>query len=244
MTGSRLIGLVVAVVAIGAVAYFVFPGVRAKADALYEKHAGWNDEARRKDPVGFIDYSIKKLGENIGKFDSVKADLATAKGNLDEMKRSNQEKMAFADKNLGEFKSAFQTANGGKGWPVSMAGRSYGEAELKSQVELLLSQKTGYENALTQIDEGLKRAESKQFELVARINESKSKLEILKTQKELVKINQLNDATETMMKEVNEVLVRNDAMQSSSPVRTAEELMKDSKVSAKATPKADEFLKS
>jgi hypothetical protein len=244
MTGSRLLGLVFAILVIGGAAYFLIPGFRAKADDLWQKHGGWNEEARKKDPVGFIDYSIKRLDENIGKFDGVKADLMTAKGNLDGMKRSNQEKLAFAEKNLGEFKLAYQSAAGGKGWPVSLAGRSYTESDLKSQVELLLSQKTGYENALAQIDDGLKRAQQKSDELVNRINESKSQLEILKTQRELVKINQLNASTEKMMAEVNEVLVRNEAMQSSSPVRTAEELMRDAKVSAKTTPKADEFLKS
>jgi hypothetical protein len=238
-----LLGIVFALLVIGGAAYYFVPGFRTKAQSWWGEHGGWNEESRKKDPVGFIDYSITKLGENISKFDSVKADLMTAKGNLDEMKRTNQEKLAFADKNLNEFKVAYQAAVGGKGWPVSMAGRSYSENELKSQVELLLAQKTGYENALAQIDDGLKRADQKSFELVARINESKSKLEILKTQKELVKINQLNESTEKMMAEVNEVLVRNDALQSSSPVRTAEELMKDAKVSAKSTPKADEFLK-
>ena len=65
MTGSRLIGIVAAIVAIGAVAYFVFPGVRTKMDEFHDKHMGWgNPEARKKDPVGFIDYSIKKLEDN------------------------------------------------------------------------------------------------------------------------------------------------------------------------------------
>lgn len=244
MTGSRLIGIVVAVLVLGAIAYFTLPGFRAKANELYEKHGGWNEKARKDDPVGFIDYSIKKLDENVGKFQDMRTDLASSKAKLDDMKRSNQEKAAFAEKNLAEFKSSYQTATGGKGWPVSMAGKSYTEPELKNQVELLLTQKTGYETALAQIDEVLKRAEEKGNALAARVNESKTKLEMLKTQKELVKINQLDAATEKMMAEVNDVLIRNDTMQSSTSVRTVEELMKESKVAAKATPKADDFLKS
>lgn len=246
MTGSRLIGLVVAIAVIIGVAYFLFPGVRTKVDEFMDKNAGWNEAARKKDPVGFIEHSIKKLDENISKFDSVKVDLVTAKTKLEEMRRTNAEKHAFAEKQLAAFKAAFQEAKGGKGWPVSMAGKSYSEPELKSQVELLLAEKGGYENALAQIGQGVKAAESKQFELVARINESKSKLEILKTQKELVKINQLNESTEKMMAEVNEVLIRNDQLQSGDTVRTVEELMKDAakEVSAKSTPKADDFLNS
>jgi phage shock protein A len=246
MTGSRLIGLVVAVVVIVGGAYFLFPGIRAKIDDVYDKNAGWTDAARKKDPVGFIEYSIGKLDENIGKFDTVKVDLVAAKAKLEDMRRTNQEKHAFAEKQLGLMKTAYQDAKGGKGWPVTMAGKSYSEPELKSQVELLLAQKAGYEATLTQIDQGIKTAEQKQFELVVRINESKSKLELLKTQKELVKINQLNASTEKMMAEVNDVLIRNEAAEAGVNVRTVEELMKDAskEATARATPKADDFLNS
>lgn len=246
MTGSRLIGLAVAIVVIGGAAYFMFPGLRAKADAYMDKNAGWNEAARKNDPVGFIEHSIKKLDENIGKFDTVKSDLAIAKNKLEEMRRTNQEKQAFAESNLTSFKTAFQESKNGKGWPIPMAGKSYTEPEFKSQVELLLAQKNGYETTLIQINEALKLAEAKHFDLITRINESKSKLEILKTQKELVKINQLNAATEKMMAEVNDVLVRNEAAQSGQVVRTVEELIKDASkdAAARATPKADDFLNS
>ena len=132
MTGSRLIGLVVAILAIGGVAYFVIPGFRAKADDMWDKHAGWNEEARRKDPVGFIEYSVKKLEDNIGKFDSIRTDLRTGKGNVEKMKQENQAKQAFNENQLAEFKAAYKTAKASNRWPVTIAGRNYSEAELKS----------------------------------------------------------------------------------------------------------------
>jgi hypothetical protein len=245
MTGSRLIGIVAALLVIGAIAYFVSPSFRAKAGSLYAEHVGWNEEARRKDPVGFIDHSIKQLDENIAKFDSAKVELMQAKGKLDGMKQSNQEKLAFAEKNLAEFKAAYKSAAGGKGWPAEIAGRSYSEDQLKNQVELILSQKGGFESIIAQTDEGLKAAEAKQRELVNRINESKSNLERLRTQKELVKINKLTAETEKMMAEVNQVLIENAAVNTKEAVRTVEDLMRDAaNAPAKATPKADEFLKS
>jgi DNA repair exonuclease SbcCD ATPase subunit len=245
MTGSRLIGIVVALVVIGGVAYFVSPSFRAKASKLYSEHVGWDDEARRSDPVGFIEHSIKTLEANIGKFDGARTDLMQAKAKLDGMKQTNQEKLAFADKNLAEFKAAYKTAVGGKGWPVSLAGASYSEDDLKRQVETILSQKAGYEGIVAQADEALKTAENRQRDLVNRINESKANLEKLRTQKELVKISKLTAETEKMMAEVNQVLLENDAAAKKEAVRTVEDLMKDAAAApARATKKADDFLNS
>jgi phage shock protein A len=243
MTGSRLIGIVAALIVIGVVAWVVSPSFRAKAGKAWTDHAGWTDEARREDPVGFIDYSIKQLDDSIGKFDSAKVDLAQAKGKLEGMKQTNAEKLAFAEKQLGEFKAAYKTAEGGKGWPVEIAGRSYSQDQLKSQVELFLSQKASYEGIIAETEDGLKVAEAKHRELVNRINESKHNLERLRTQRELVKINKLTAETEKMMAEVNQVLIENDQVNAPESVRTVEDMMKDAaSAPAKATPKADEFL--
>jgi hypothetical protein len=244
MTGSRLIGLVVAIAVIGGAAYFLIPGFRAKADTLWDKHGGWNEEARRKDPVGFIKHSIDQLEANIDKFDVIKAEVRGGKATLEKMKLETQAKQTFAENQLAEFKAAFKTAKASNAWPVAIAGRNYSEAELKSQVELTLSEKATFEGVLTRLAQNLKDFEAKEFEVVNRITESKSKLGWLKTEVEIVKLNKLSAETEKMMTQVNEVLVANDAVKSEVTVRTTDELMKDAKAAVKATPKADEFLNS
>jgi phage shock protein A len=244
MTGSRLIGLVLAVAALGAVAYFVFPQFRTKVDDAIAKHGGWDEASRRKDPVGFVNYSIKKLEDNIAKFDNSRIDIREGKNKLDKMKAENEQKIKFNANNLNEFKAAYKSATEGGKWPVSVAGRSYTEAELKSQVELALSEKATFANVAGQLEKGCKDLEAKEFELVNRITESKSNLSALRTQAEILKANKLTAETEKMMSEVQEVLARNDAVNAEVKIRTTEELMKDAASAAKATPKADEFLKS
>jgi hypothetical protein len=247
MTGSRLIGIAVALIVIGGVAYFAFPGIRAKIDDAYDKHAGWTPEARRKNPVGFIEHSIKQLEDNVAKFTDIRAELRSGIQEMKGIRDKNAANVAFADKELGLFKAAFKEANAGKGWPVMMAGKNYTEAELKNQVEVFLRQKASYEGAVAQVDNTLKTLETKQSDLDHRIVESRTNLDLLKNQKALVKADQLTADTEKMMAEVNEVLIRNDAMASDISVRTIEEYKKDAMrepAAAKATPKADEFLKS
>lgn len=246
MTGNKL-GWVVGIVVVGAAAYFLFPGIRTKVDSAYDKHLGWgNPEARRKDPVGFMEYSITKLGDNIRKFEEARGNLRVAQAKLEDMKRDNSGKLAFAEKQLVEFKASYKTATGGKGWPVAMAGRNYTEGELKNQVTLLLSQKGSFEKAVKQIDDAVATADRKGLELINRISESKSKLSILETQKELVKVGQVTAESEKILSEVNDVLIANEAMAEKASVRTVEEMMKDAgeAASSVSNPDTEAFLNS
>ena len=241
--GGKLFAILGTVIVLGVAAYFIFPGFREKVDDVYDKNFGWTAEARRKDPVGFIEYSIKKLGKNVEKFEDTRGELRAAQSKLQQMKEENTAKSSFAEKNLEAFKAAYKDAKGGKGWPTSVAGKSYTEAELKSQVGVVLSQKGGYEGILKQIEAGLVSAERRQNELMNRVNDSKAKLGILEAQKTLVKVNQLSAESEKLLAEVNDVLIQNEAMNEKSSVRTVEELMRDAgETPGASNPNVDAFL--
>ncbi len=244
MTGNRIFGAVFAVAVLGAIAYFALPGFRTKVDKTYDKHFGWNAEARRSDPVGFIEYSIEKLTANIDKFTEARSNLQLQQAKLADMKRENDGKVAFAEKQLEAFKGAYQVAGAGKGWPASVAGKSYSEADLKSQVKVLLSQKAGYQGIVTQLDAGIATSDKRVMELMNHINDSKAKLSLLKAQKELVKANQLTAETEKLLTEVNDILIANEAPAQKSPVRTVEEMMKDANEAegAAGDPETEAFL--
>ena len=242
---GRVLGFVVVLLALGAAAYFFLPGLRARVDAKFGEVAGWNDEARRSDPVGFIDFSIKKLGDNIDKFEQVRRDLSVQRRKVEELQKGNDTKLAFANKQLDEFKAAYKNAGGatGKSWPVTVAGRPYSEAELKQQVNLLLTQRTAYEEVAKISGEASSRTTKSENDVVGRITESKAKLDVLKTQRELVKAAKLTADTEKLMDEVHEILVENEAIAAQSPVRTVDELIKDAeRESPAANANVDAFL--
>jgi hypothetical protein len=239
-SAARLVLMVVAAVV---AAYFVVPKFRAAFDQKIEEIRGWDDAARKHDPVGFIDYSIGKLEDNIAKFGSVKGDLALAKAKLQKLHDDNTAKLAFAGRQLEELKGAYKGAAGGKGWPVELAGQAYDEGQLKQQVSLLLSQKGAFESVLKQTTSGLDTTSRREAEIVGRVTESKAKLDLLRTQKELVKVNQLTADTERLLGEVHDVLVQNEAMTAENPVRTVEELMKQAESgSSTVNANVDAFL--
>ncbi len=242
-SSGRTLQLLLVVIALGVGGYYLLPGLRTRVDQQLEKVGGWNDAARRHDPVGFIDFSITKLETNIGKFDEVKGSLAIAKVQLAKLHEQNASKLAFAGKQLDEFKGAFKAATGGKGWPVDLAGKSYSEADLKQQVNLLLNQKSSFESVLKQTQSGLDATGKREMEIVGRVTESRAKLDLLKTQRELVKVAKLTADTEKLLGEVHDVLIENEALSAENPVRTVEELMKQAESgSSTSNANVDAFL--
>jgi phage shock protein A len=245
MTGSKLFGLVLAIAALGTGAYFLFPGFRAKVDKEYAKIGEWTPEARRNDPVGYIEYSITKLNDNIGKFEDARAELVASKTRLEQDRKKNRDRLDFAEKSLGEFKKRFAEVKEGKAkWPVEIAAKPYSEAELRNQVSLMLTEKEGFNALSKQHDTALANADKYLNDLVARITDSKGKLSILQSQKEIVKISKLTAETEKTLNDVQDVLVRNEALASGHIVRSVDELMKESGAAAapSANPQVEAFL--
>jgi hypothetical protein len=243
MGGNRLLSLIVVVVLVGVAAYLLIPGVRTKVDETVKGLTSWDAEARRKDPEGFIKYAQGQLTKNIDKFEALRGTLRASSVKLEKEKTTHQAKLAFADKELEGFKTAYKGAKASNTWPVTVAGRPYKEAELRSQVALLLSQRTGFESVVKQMDIGLTQAESKGLELINQISESKAKLSILGAQLELVKLNRLTAESEKLLSEVNDVLLENEALAEKPAVRTVEELMKDAGASpAGGSAAVDSFL--
>ena len=241
---GKVFGIVVVVAILGVIAYFAFPGVRAAIDQQIDRSTGWNDEARRNDPVGFIDYSIAKLDENVVRFEEARRGMAVSRAQLEEKRKENQGRVAFADRQLDAFKAAFQAAEGGKGWPQPIAGKSYGEDELKRQVAQLLSERETFQSLVGQVEKSLAQIDQRQIELVNRITKSKAARDQLTAQREIIKVNKLTSDTEQMLDQAHDVLVANEALAEKPAVRTLDEMMKDEAREAPpaSDPKVDAFL--
>jgi phage shock protein A len=238
-----LVTLLVVVLLAGVGLYFFSPWFRTKVDDTVAGMQKWDAEARRKNPVGYIEYATKRLETNVEKFENVRTDLAVASAKLKDMKAKNTQKITVADTTLESLKAAYKEAKGGKGWPVKVAEGSYTEATLKSQVNSLLKEKEAFAKVAAQADAGLVKAERSSLEIQNRITESKMQISILATQKELVKMNQLTAESEKLLAQVNDVILENEAAAQRPAVRTVEELMRDTDASTgAASPDVDAFL--
>lgn len=237
---AKVIG---ALVVLGVAAYFIVPKFRTEVNNSIESLKEWDDEARRKDPVGYIDWSMKKLQQNVGAFESLRGSIAAQKGVIEKRREEAVRKVSFGEKSAAEFKTAYQAAKKDGKWPATVAGRPYSESELKAQVGLTLGEIDGAKSILGQIDPILVELDGRLTDVVKRHADSKAKLDLLATQKELVKATQLTADTEKMLANVQDVLVQNEMAMQKSPVRTLDEMAKENaKAAAAANPAVDAFL--
>lgn len=241
-----LVTLLVVVLLAGVGLYFSSPWFKTKVDDTVAGMKEWTPEARRKNPVGFIDYARKRLEDNIGKFEDTRAQLRAATTRLTKARDENQSRMNFADKLLADLKAGYQGATtGGKGWPVKVAERDYKEGELKNQVGLTLKERENYAKMVKAADAAAATARTSEEQIVMRITESKTQINMLRTQREIIVAQGLVAESEKLLAQVQEVLEENAALAEKPVVRTVEEAMRDAgEGPAGVNPDVDAFLKS
>jgi hypothetical protein len=155
---NKIIGLVVVVAAGLGIAYWASPSFRAMFDSKVGELREWTPEARRNDPVGYVDYSLNRLQANIDKFDIMKAELEASKRNLTKELDSAKTKKSLGEKILAECKAAYKAAVAAKAWPAKVAGRDYSETDLKAQVAMSLGETAAAESNIKLLTRGSRRA--------------------------------------------------------------------------------------
>ncbi len=216
--------LVIALIAIVVAMLWNFaPGCRQKATDAYRKYGGWTEDARRADPVRFIEYAEKKLDEDLAAFRAAETQLAGARDTVDTMQEDYKGRLAVADELAPRFRDAYQEAEAGGAYPVEVAGAAYSRDELIEQVGLLLAQKRNYEGTLVDLAETALAAEAKAQQLITQISRTKAVQAMLPAKREIARIDQLTAETQDLLVQVDELLNENKAV-IDSPIRTVEEL--------------------
>ena len=201
------------------------PGCRQQAMDAYRKYGGWTEEARKADPVGFIEYAEKKLNEDLASFAEANRSLAGARQTIEDERTRTQDLLEEARQLGAEFRTAYQEAEAASSYPVTVRGRSYSRDDLIAQVRLILVQKDNYEDIAAALDSAAQDVDERAPQLVVQINSTKAALSTLPSRKEIARINKLTGSTEELLAQVNEVIGENEHLLAESPVRTVEELV-------------------
>ena len=219
----------------GFVVWKFLPGVRTKLASTVDEYGGWTDDARREDPVGFLEFAEEKMTADLASFQKAKQDLASALQRAQEELDKTEGLRSSAERHSLEFRGAFQSAEASAAFPVSVAGAQYDRDEMISQVRLLLVQRDNYADVAASYRKVLASGDERQGDLDKRILDTKAALTKLGAQKELVRIQKLTQETDELMAQVSELLGENtDALEGlDTPVRTVEELLN---TDAKGTP--------
>ncbi|MEM9382888.1 MAG: hypothetical protein AAGB93_23255 [Planctomycetota bacterium] len=231
--------VIVAVVAIaGFLAWQNFPGLRTSISKAANEYGGWTEEARRNDPVGFIQHAQKELAGDIEQFEEARASLDVNKRNAETQLDKFRNDEANATELANKFKSLFQTAEASGTWPVDYLGESYDRQALIDQVDDLLAEKANATKLQAQYLEVITKVDLTRDALRDRISESNFKLKELEAQEAIVKVDKLTTDSEELLAQVNE-LVEGNTKVAADPVRSIDELLKAADKQASAAAKED-----
>ena len=224
---QRGLVVVILVVVCGALLWQFAPGCRQRAVDVYEKYGGWTEEARRADPVGFIEYAERKLQGDLADMQQTTRDLAAARERLGQAAEQTRASLEAASGLAEAFRNAYRQAEADSAYPVRMEGRQYEREQLVEQVRLILQQRSGNQQAIGQLEETATAAGEKEAALLAQITRIKAALQMLPAQREIARARELTGETEKTWSEVNDLIGRNETLLTGSPVRTVDELLQD-----------------
>lgn len=221
--------LVLILVAIaGALVWNFAPGCRQRAMDAYRQYGGWTEEARRADPVGFIEYAEGELRDDLQEFEATRGRLSEANATVSSELERTRELLAAAEELAGEFRAAYRSAEGAgadAGYPVDVQGREYARSELMTQVRVILKQRASYRDIIEGFERAAEDVKETEETLVTQIVETRAALSMLPSRREIARINELTGRTEELLGQVNELIDQNRTVMGETPVRTVEELV-------------------
>ena len=220
----KFLAILVVLGIIGLVVFEFFPGLREQGKQLYRKYGGWTQEARKADPVGFIEHAIGRLEKDLNTLQETRTRLGNVLENLDNKERQTEKLLDNATKLAKRFREAYQRAEEGGGYPTEVSGQAYDRSELKDQVRLILLQRQQYGRLLKDLGEAKASATKHRQNLGLQISKTRASLSTLPAKREVARLKEISSDTESLLDQVDNVMASNEEVLEHSPVRTVEEL--------------------
>lgn len=208
------------------------PGLVTKAKSAAESYVGWTDEARKDDPVGYIEYAEEQLQANLEAFKSARGKFRESKAQANaELKKFTTLHLAaieLSEQARDRFQAA-EKATDGTGYPVLLQGEEYGRDDLIAQVKKILTQRDTYSGAVDKFQGIIANVEKEDDQLDERIFQIETKLQELEINKKVVEIQKVTAEVDELFAKVDALLGENQETleQIDGPVRSVEELLRD-----------------
>lgn len=221
-------------------AYFAWnnlPGLRDQVTKAANKYGGWTEEARKSDPVGFIEHAIEQLDKDVAGFESAKSAMLESKKSSEAKLEEYRNEEAQATELANAIKEQFKTAEETNGWPITITGKPYEKSEAIALVNDILMTKKNASARMADYQGVLNTIDTRASELSTRISESKFNKDELMAKKDIVKVDNLSTETDALLAKVND-LVEGNSKLTEGPALTFEDLVKDLDKQAKVDEKA------
>ena len=217
--------ILLAVVVLGGfLAWQYLPGLRSAVEGKINEYGGWTEEARKDDPVGFVEHAQKKLRANIATFESVQDKLAKTKKKAEDALEEFATKEKAATDMSNELKELYSSAEATDAWPVTWKGKEYDRQEVIEQVKDVLAEKKSSSERQAEYAQILEDVDKRRGEVRDRITQSSTMIDKLESQKLSLETDKLTNDAEVMLAQVND-LVEDTSRVAEDPVRSLDDLM-------------------
>lgn len=175
------------------------------------------------DPDAFFARVKQQAEGDLRSMKDTRHNLRHSSGDVENKRVEVQEKLDYATRAAADFRSAWQNDS----FPVMIHGRAYTKPEVEAQTSSLLAQIDGYSDALTKYTWTIGDIREHVEELNGRIVETETDLGLLDTKCSVYKATHSESAAAELMQSVDALFAENATVISASPVRSVDEMMRD-----------------
>lgn len=225
---KRLVWAVAILALVGSVAIVgrqYAPGLWVKFERAFEERFGWTEEAKQRDPGGYVEYVIHRLRKDLAELAAIRQDLLVQIAELTSKIQTQDALASHAERLATEFRNRYREARVGNTFPVVIRGAAYTADQVESQVSLLLAQARGCREALERLKKVREQAEAQLEMITVCLNRTEAELAALTAQRKLLQARQIFDQQSELLAQVEDLFAENKRVVATNPVRTVQELL-------------------
>ncbi|MCS7237128.1 MAG: hypothetical protein NZ899_02515 [Thermoguttaceae bacterium] len=226
---KRIIWTVVALVLFGA-GLVTFgrqyvPGLWVNVQQMLDERFGWTEEARQRDPAGYVDHVIGRLEKDLAELTGIRRELLAQIAELSNKIREQEALADHAERLAEEFRTRYREARAQQAFPVMIRGAAYTDDQVHSQVGLLLAQAKGCRESLERLKKVRDQAETQLEVITVRMNRTEAELVALAAERKLLQARHIISQQARLLAEVESLFTENKRVLATNPVRTVQELL-------------------
>jgi len=246
---KKVIGIVIALLVVigGGILLLkhAAPGLYTKTMSKIDQIRGWDEDARRKDPVGYLKFAKQRMLEQKDTLNRLVRGLSGNRQAMQKLALDTEMKVTQAKGFLDQMKKAYnEAAAKPNGYPLSFAGATYREeSTFKNQMMLTFQEWKAHEQTLAEarkaqdaIDQKLIALQQKEIALNSALAQIDPKIAIAEANAATADVASTMDLVQQAMLNTEETI---DAAEAS-PIRSIDDLMK-SEQRAQPTPVDKDF---
>jgi hypothetical protein len=222
---------VVAIVLVLIAVYAFAPKIWSQGEALVRDHLSWTEEAKRKDPVGYLRYAQGRLEDTLAKMDDIASKLEGRIKRLEKEAQKDTREEGQYQKLLNRGKEVYAGAEKSSRYPVEFVGASYKRAELVAQLRILFDRNAQTKGQIERMKKAHENAMKWLGEIYEKRAQARNELAALKTTIVIAEAYAAATEVERMIRHIGEVTENFDAYigdveSTKLPLRDADDLLR------------------